>query len=105
MSKKNLFYEIFDIVMSETEVEKEQLLSSLAKTRDVVDARYILVYYLHSFAGFDAAYISKMLGMTPQGVRLIVTNYDNRKEQAGKFFEITVERIRKRLENTSLLSL
>lgn len=104
MSKKTVFYEIFDIVMSETEVEKDLLMSSTAKTREVVDARYLLVYFLHHYAGFDISFISKMLSMTPQGVRCIVTSFNDRKQQAGKFFEIAFEKIRKRMETTSLSS-
>lgn len=42
MGKKSVFYEIFDIVVSETEVEKSLIMSSTAKTREVVDARYLL---------------------------------------------------------------
>lgn len=104
MGKKNVFYEIFDIVMSETEVEKEHILNSAVKTREVVDARYLLVYFLHDYAGFDISFVARMLSMTPQGVRLIVSSFDDRKEQSGKFFEITLERIRKRMETTSLAS-
>lgn len=104
MGKKSVFYEIFDIVVSETEVEKSLIMSSTAKTREVVDARYLLVYFLYCYAGFDVSFISKMLSMTPQGIRGIVTSFDNRKKQSGKFFEITLERIRKRMETTSLAS-
>lgn len=106
MSKKTVFYEIFDIVMSETEVEKDLLFSSMAKTRDVVDARYLLIYFLHDndYAGFDFSFISKMMNMTPQGIRSIYTGFKDRKDQSGKFFEITFEKIRKRMETTSLSS-
>ena len=104
MGKKNVFYEIFDIVVSETEVEKNLIMSSTAKTREVVDARYLLVHFLHNYAGFDVSFISKMLSMTPQGIRGIASSFKDRKEQAGKFFEITLERIRKRMETTSLSS-
>ena len=107
MSKKTVFFEIFDIVMSETEVEKALLLSSKAKTREVVDARYLLIHFLHhkDYAGFDFAFISKMMNMTPQGIRAVYTGFKDRKEQSGKFFEITFERIRKRMETTSLSSM
>lgn len=104
MSKKTVFFEIFDIVMSETEVEKDLLFSSKVKTREVVDARYLLVHFLHDYAGFDTMFISKMMSMTPQGVRLIVSGFKDRKDLSGKFFEITYERIRKRMATTSLSS-
>lgn len=97
MSKKTVFYEIFDIVMSETEVEKSLLISSMSKSREVVDARYLLIYFLHDYAGFDFTFISKMMNMTPQGVRGISLGFENRLKQSGKFFEITFERIKKRM--------
>lgn len=106
MSKKTVFYEIFDIVMSETEVEKSLLISPMSKSREVVDARYLLIHFLHNkdYAGFDFAFISKMMNMTPQGVRGISLGFENRLKQSGKFFEITFERIKKRMETTSLSS-
>ena len=104
MGKKSVFYEIFDIVVSETEVEKDDIMSSIVKTREVVDARYLLIHFLHDkdYAGFDFTFISKMMKMTPQGLRAIFTSFKDRKEQSGKFFEITFERIRKRIETSSL---
>lgn len=100
MSKKAIFFQIFDIVASETEVDKDLIMSHNAKSREVVDARYMLLYFLHhkDYAGMDNMYISRMMGMTPQGVRVIVTGFNDRKEQSGKFFATTLERIRKRIE-------
>ena len=69
------------------------------KTREVVDARYLLLYFLDRYAGFDTAYIARALTMTPQGVRQAISHFDERRKQAGKIFEITYKRISHALES------
>ncbi len=68
MCKTELFSHILDVVAAETELSRDAIFSK-NKSREIVDARYILVYYLHTVAGFDISYISDRMKMTPQGVR------------------------------------
>lgn len=104
MCKKELFYLVKSLIVAETEVGEEDLLNTKCKTREVVDARYLLVYFLHKYAGLDPMYIAKVLSMTPQGVRQILATYKTRLEVSGKFFEITSKRIRNKLETIPLPS-
>ena len=98
MCKKELFERVLNLVIVESEIGRGILQNSKIKTREVVDARYLLIYFLHRYAGFDAAYIARALEMTPQGVRQIISGFDERKEQSGKIFEITYKRIQNALE-------
>lgn len=105
MHKKDFFNHILTVVECETEVGREILQGPMIKTREAVDARYLLIYFLNHkhFAGFDSTYIAHTLGMTPQGVRKIINTFDDRKEQSGKIFEITFERIKNTLETNRLI--
>lgn len=100
MCKKELFERVLNLVIVESEIGGGILQNSKIKTREVVDARYLLIHFLHDndYAGFDAAYIARALEMTPQGVRQIISGFDERKEQSGKIFEITYKRIQNALE-------
>lgn len=89
---------VLSIVVEVTDVRAEDICSGV-RTSEVVDARYLLVYALHHIAGFNAPYISNIISMTPQGVRQIITRFDSRFEQSGKFFEMALKQIRKRLES------
>lgn len=98
MCKNDFFNHILTVVECETEVGREILQGPMIKTREAVDARYLLIYFLNHFAGFDSSYIARALGMTPQGVRKIINAFDDRRKQSGKIFEITFQRIKNTLE-------
>lgn len=98
MSKSEVFNEIFAVVMAETEVSEAEIIGK-CKTIEVVDARYLLVYFLARHAGFTNNAIAKKLAMTPQAVAQILRNFDLRRKQSGRFFEITFVRIAKALES------
>ena len=98
MCKSDLLNEIFTLIRVETEVPKEEILSK-SRTIEVVDARYLLVYFLSHYAGFSANVIAKELSITPQAVAQILRNFDLRRKQSGKFFEITFNRISNALKN------
>lgn len=98
MCKKDYFNHILFLVECETEVGEGVIQSHNIKTREAVDARYLLVYFLNHFAGFDASYIARTLGMTPQGIRKMINSFDDRRGQSGKIFEITFQRIKNKLE-------
>lgn len=97
MCKNDFFNRILAVVECETEVSKADILTSKAKTRDIVDARYLLIYFLNEL-GLDASYIARCISMTRQGVRQILNTFDLRRKQGGKIFEITFQRIRKTIE-------
>lgn len=82
----------------ETEISGGILQCPKTKTREAVDARYLLVYFLSRFAGLDTSYIARTLGMTPQGIRKMLNTFDDRRKQSGKIFEITFQRIKNSLE-------
>ena len=87
MCKTELFSHILDVVAAETELSRDAIFSK-NKSREIVDARYILVYYL-----------------TPQGVRQIAHTFKVRRKQSGKIFEITLQRVGNDPEINSLLSI
>ncbi|MCM1301892.1 MAG: hypothetical protein NC226_09240 [Bacteroides cellulosilyticus] len=97
MRKSELFAHILDCVVVETEIEKEQILSS-NKNAEVVDARYILVYLLDR-NGFYHREIARLSGISRQAVSRMISLFDTRLFRGGKIFEITLNRICKKLEN------
>lgn len=96
MRKSELFAHILDCVVFETEIEKEQILSS-NKNAEVVDARYILVYLLNR-NGFYHREIARLSGISRQAVSRMISLFDTRRFRGGKIFEITLNRICKNLE-------
>ncbi|MCM1216489.1 MAG: hypothetical protein NC209_03755 [Alistipes sp.] len=97
MRKSELFAHILDYVVVETEIEKEQILSS-NKNAEVVDARYILVYILDR-NGFYHREIARLSGISRQAVSRMISLFETRRFRGGKIFEITLNRICKKLEN------
>lgn len=98
MCKSDLFNAIITLIGVETEVSEAEILGK-SKTIEVVDARYLLVYFLARHAGFSNGVIAKKLSITPQAVAQILRNFDLRRKQSGKFFEITFNRISNALKN------
>lgn len=99
MCKTEIYERVLNLVEMESEIGRAILQNPQIKTREVVDARYLLIYFLMRYAGFDAAYVARAISMTPQGVRQVVSSFDERKKQAGKIFEIMMNRIKHSLEN------
>ena len=62
------------------------------KTREEVDARYLAVYYLKD-EGLYESDIARMLRITRQAVGAILRQFETRRKQNGKIFEITFIRI------------
>lgn len=96
MRKTELFQQILECVANQTELNVDKILSA-DKTYEVVDARYLLIYFL-TREGFYASYIAQQTHLTPQGVRQIMRNFENRRKQSGKFFEINLQYIRHKLD-------
>ena len=96
MCKSRIFAEVLDIVSNETEVPKEQILSS-RKDEETVDARYLLVYYLVQ-NGLTYSQISRLIYKNVRTVTYIATHFENR-EKERKILGINSENIRKQLGN------
>lgn len=97
MCKSDIFNLIITLIRVETEVSEAEILGK-GKTIEVVDARYLLVYFLSRHAGFSNGAIAKKLSITSQAVAQILRNFDLRRQQSGKFFEITFNKIANQLK-------
>ncbi|MCH5332051.1 MAG: hypothetical protein J1E33_06580 [Alistipes sp.] len=95
MCKSELFNSILQVVEQETEIA--DVLHNKSRTLEVVDARYLLVYFLRNYAGYNNGYIAERMNMTNQGINKILRNFDTRRRQNGNFFEATFQRIRNQL--------
>lgn len=96
MCKSEIFETVLSAVAKETEIPIEKIVGG-GKTREEVDARYLAVYYL-KYAGFYESDIARMLRITRQAVGAILRQFETRRKQSGKIFEIIFLRIRNALE-------
>lgn len=62
MCKSELYRQILGTVSQETEISEERILSK-AKNAEIVDARYLLVYFLWR-QGFHAPVISSLMNFS-----------------------------------------
>lgn len=91
MCKSEIFETVLSAVVKETEIPIEKIVGG-GKTREEVDARYLAVYYL-KYAGFYESDIARMLRITRQAVGAILRQFETRRKQSGKIFEITFIRV------------
>lgn len=91
MCKTAVFDRVMCAVSQEAEIPVEKIMGG-GKTREEVDARYLAVYYL-KYAGFYESDIAHMLRITRQAVGAILRQFETRRKQNGKIFEITFIRI------------
>ena len=96
MCKSRIFAEVLDVVVSETEVPAEQILSP-RKDEETVDARYLLVYYLFQ-KGLTYSQISRLINKNVRTITYIATHFGER-EKERKIFGINSENIRKQIGN------
>lgn len=96
MCKSEIFETVLSTVAKEAEIPIEKIVGG-GKTREEVDARYLAVYYL-KYAGFYESDIARMLRITRQAVGAILRQFETRRKQSGKIFEIIFLRIRNALE-------
>ena len=89
MCKSEIFETVLSAVAKEAEIPIEKI---RGKTREEVDARYLAVYYL-KYAGFYESDIARMLRITRQAVGAILRQFETRRKQSGKIFEITFIRV------------
>lgn len=90
MCKSELYRQILGTVSQETEISEERILSK-AKNAEIVDARYLLVYFLWR-QGFHAPVI--------RPIEKMISQFDLRRKQSGKMFEMLLVRIASKLRPT-----
>lgn len=94
MYQSEIFAKILQAVSEETEMSSESILSS-SKETEVVDARYLLVYFLFR-QGFYPSQIARRIGKTRRSVNYMLSRYHIR-EGSGKMMRIQRENIGKRM--------
>lgn len=95
MCKSELYRQILGTVSQETEISEERILSK-AKNAEIVDARYLLVYFLWR-QGFHAPVISSLMNWP---IEKMISQFDLRRKQSGKMFEMLLVRIASKLRPT-----
>lgn len=98
MRKTELFAEILETVANETELTKERILSH-DRTTEIVDARYILIYILRR-KGFYIGEIAHAIKFSRRAVEKIISQFETRRIQSGRMFEITLKRITNKVRTT-----
>lgn len=91
MCKSELYRQILGTVSQETEIPEERILSK-AKNAEIVDARYLLVYFLWR-QGFHAPVISSLMNFSRRPIEKMISQFDLRRKQSGKMFEMLLVRI------------
>ena len=86
-----MFNKILSVVAEETEIPAECILSR-CKRREVVDARYMLVAALLD-AGLYKTEIARLARLTGRAVEVISSNFDRRRAQSGRIFDVMYQRI------------
>lgn len=76
MCKSEIYAQILSAVSDETEVP-ESLIASPDRAAEVVDARYLLVYFL-ARRGFYASMIAPMIGHKKRSINYILSNFERR---------------------------
>lgn len=98
MCKSELCRQILGTVSQETEISEERILSK-AKNAEIVDARYLLVYFLWR-QGFHAPVISSLMNFSRRPIEKMISQFDLRRKQSGKMFEMLLVRIASKLRPT-----
>ncbi len=92
MYKTHAFAQLLDIVERVTEIDRADILGH-AKNQEIVDARHMFVYALHSLAGLSTAYIASRTGFSDEGVRKMIVGFNDRYQHSPKLFAILYEQI------------
>lgn len=95
MCKSELYRQILGTVSQETEIPEERILSK-AKNAEIVDARYLLVYFLWRHR-FHAPVISSLMNFSRRPIEKMISQFDIRRKQSGKMFEMLLVRIASKL--------
>lgn len=76
MNKKEIFADILSIVSDVTDVSPEEILSH-SHREEIVDARHLLVHFLHS-EGLYIAQIASLTCTSPRHVAFILSSFGTR---------------------------
>ena len=90
MCKTELFNEVLEIVSRETEIPANKIISH-DRSAEVVDARYILAYILYR-RGIYISTIAEMMGYSRRAIEKIISQFDDRRNRLGGFFELIYKR-------------
>lgn len=96
MKKNILFAEVLQVVASETDLAGE-IITSTCRTREAVDARYMLVAALLR-KGLYRSDVAKFLRVSRQAIGAISNSFESRCKASGKWFEMIWQNICKALE-------
>lgn len=96
MKKNILFAEVLQVVASKTDLAGE-IITSTTRTREAVDARYMLVAALLR-KGLYRSDVAHFLGVSRQAIGAIANSFENRCKVSGKWFEIVWQNVCKSLE-------
>ena len=96
MKKNILFAEVLQVVASETDLAGE-VITSTNRTREAVDARYMLVAALLR-KGLYRSDVAKFLHVSRQAIGAIDNGFENRRQVSGKWFEMIWQNVCKALE-------
>ena len=97
MRKSEVYARIISAVSMETEIPVE-IIEGGGKSTEVVDARHMTVFFLSQY-GFYPSQIAPLIHCSRQGAASMLRNFDLRRKQSGKLFEMNLQRICKALEN------
>lgn len=97
MCKTEMFNKILSVVAEETEIPTECILSR-CKRREIVDARYILVYFMHR-SGYYTSTIATYMKFSRRAVEKMLELFDERQKQSGRIFSWLKERVANKLRN------
>lgn len=102
-SIKDLVNSVVSVVADVTEIPCETIMSRCSRA-EVVDARWIAVYILHSYGAYTMK-ISEHMGVTPRYVQYIITDFGDRIAMSRPMrnnYEKIANKLRKDLEITAL---
>lgn len=82
MCKSELYRQILGTVSQETEIPEERILSK-AKNAEIVDARYLLVYFLWR-QGLHAPVISSLMNFSRRPIEKMISQFDLRRKYVNR---------------------
>lgn len=95
MCKSEVYKWILSVVSEETEIPAKDI-TSKAKNTEIVDARYLLIYFLFSY-GLRAPVIANMMNYSRRPIEKMISQFDMRRKQNGRIFEVLIARIASKL--------
>lgn len=76
MNTKDIFSEVLFVVSNVTDIPRDIILSQ-SRREDIVDARHLLIYFLHA-KGVYIVQISSITAISMRHIAYILSNFDGR---------------------------